>query len=438
MYRQRKASATGYLFTLSALSRIEDKSDLVKNEIERTKESLASLEEEACELLGRELNTRLFSQTAARFSKVIQKIQVLQKNLATVCALMREIIEGIDEDDLDNSVIYEAKAVLRRLDDMVATTQNFVLWDEHPESVFWLSAKRLPPSMAKNLASHSDANPMYYEFNETPLDIAPLMNRGVFEPMKSIVCTSATISINRNFDFWKKRVGINFVEKERVKSGEFESPFPYKENMFLAVPSDIPFPDNENFQDCIEDSIIRMINAAGGKTLVLFTAYDSLRHACDTARTALRSSGITVLKQGDDDRFRLLSQFKDDTASCLFATDSFWEGVDVPGPSLSLVIIVKMPFGVPSDPVFAARSEEISKRGGFPFMELSVPQAVIKFRQGFGRLIRRGDDRGAVVVLDRRIIEKSYGRMFMSSVPETEVLYRPLTEILSRIKENCG
>lgn len=438
LYRQRKASATGFVFTLSALSRIEDKSDLVKNEIERTKESLASLEEEACELLGRELNTRLFSQTAARFSKVIQKIQVLQKNLATVCALMREIIEGIDEDDLDNSVIYEAKAVLRRLDDMVATTQNFVLWDEHPESVFWLSAKRLPPSMAKNLASHSDANPMYYEFNETPLDIAPLMNRGVFEPMKSIVCTSATISINRNFDFWKKRVGINFVEKERVKSGEFESPFPYKENMFLAVPSDIPFPDNEKFQDCIEDSIIRMINAAGGKTLVLFTAYDSLRHACDTARTALRSSGITVLKQGDDDRFRLLSQFKDDTASCLFATDSFWEGVDVPGSSLSLVIIVKMPFGVPSDPVFAARSEEISKRGGFPFMELSVPQAVIKFRQGFGRLIRRGDDRGAVVVLDRRIIEKSYGRMFMSSVPETEVLYRPLTEILSRIKENCG
>ena len=144
-----------------------------------------------------------------------------------------------------------------------------------------------------------------------------------------------------------------------------------------------------------------------------------------------------MLKQGEDDRFRLLSQFKEDVSSVLFATDSFWEGVDVPGESLSLVIIVKLPFGVPSDPVFAARSEEIAKRGGFPFMELSVPEAVIKFRQGFGRLIRRGDDRGAVVALDRRIIEKSYGRMFTESVPKTEVVYRPMNEILDKIEDFC-
>ena len=432
LYRQRKASATGYLFTLSALSRIEDKSDVVKVEIEEIKSSIVALEEEAASVLGREFNLRLFQGSAHRFTGIIQKIKKVQQHIATVCGLMREIIEGIDEDDLDSSVIYEAKAVLRRMDDMVATAQNFVSWEEHPESVFWVQASRLPPSMAKN----SD-NPLYFVFNETPLDIAPMMNKGVFEPMKTIVCTSATISISKSFDFWKKRVGINFVEKDRVNSGEFASPFPYKENMVLAVPSDAPFPDNENFQSYIEDSIVRMIEAAGGKTLVLFTAYDSLRHACDTARTRLRSSGITVLKQGDDDRFRLLSQFKEDTASCLFATDSFWEGVDVPGQALSLVIIVKLPFGVPSDPVFAARSEEIAKRGGFPFMELSVPDAVIKFRQGFGRLIRRGDDRGAVVVLDRRIIEKSYGRMFTSSVPETEVVYRPLAEILPRIKEYC-
>ncbi|WP_407425261.1 helicase C-terminal domain-containing protein [Treponema sp.] len=431
IYRQRKSSSTGYVFTLSALSKIEDKSDLVKNEIERTKESLSKLEEEAAFVLGKEFNTRLFEGSAPRFTSLIQKIVALQKNLATVTGIMREIIEGIDEDNLDESVIYESKAVLRRLDTMVETAQNFVSWEEHSESVFWMAAKKLPPSIAKNFDS-----PFYYEFNETPLDIAPLMNKGVFEPMKTIVCTSATISINKTFDFWKKRVGINFVEKERVKQGEFISPFPYEKNMFFAVPSDAPFPDSENFQDYIEDSIVSMILAAGGKTLVLFTSYDSLRHACDTARTRLRSSGITVLKQGDDDRFRLLSQFKDDVSSCLFATDSFWEGVDVPGNSLSLVIIVKMPFGVPSDPVFAARSEQISKKGGFPFMELSVPQAVIKFRQGFGRLIRRGDDTGAVVALDRRIIEKSYGKVFTQSVPKCEIVYKPLIEILNKIKNN--
>ena len=435
LYRQRRASSTGYVFTLSALSRIEDKSDLVKNEIEAAKNAIAQLEGETENILGREFSIRLFTGTAPRFTEVIKKILVLQKSLATICGLMREIIEGIDEDDLDNSVIYEAKAVLRRLDDMVVVCQNFYSWEEHPENVFWIQAKRLPPILAKNAASQGGSNPFYYEYIATPLDIAPMMNKGVYEPMKTVVCTSATISISKSFDFWKKRVGISFVEKERVKSGEFESPFPYKQNMFFAVPSDAPFPDNENFQGFVEDSIVRMIEAAGGKTLVLFTSYDSLRHACDTARTRLRSAGITVLKQGDDDRFRLLSQFKDDISSVLFATDSFWEGVDVPGESLSLVIIVKLPFGVPSDPVFAARSEQITKKGGFPFMELSVPDAVIKFRQGFGRLIRRGDDRGAVVALDRRIIEKSYGRMFTQSVPECEILYRPLKSIIERIEE---
>ncbi|MBP3773400.1 MAG: DEAD/DEAH box helicase family protein [Treponema sp.] len=432
LYRQRKASSTGYIFTLSALSNIEDKSDLVKSEIERAKESIANLEESAAELLAREFNIRLFSGSAQRFTELIRKITVLQKNIAAVCGITREIIDGISEDDLDDSVIYEAKAVLRRLDSMVETAQNFVSWEEHPENVFWVAAKRLPPAMAKNFD-----NPFYYEFNETPLDIASLMNKGVYEPMKSIVCTSATLSISRTFDFWKKRVGINFIEKERVKSGEFLSPFPYEKNMVFAVPSDAPFPDSENFQAFVENALVQMIEAAGGKTLVLFTAYDSLRHACDTVRTRLRSSGITVLKQGDDDRFRLLSQFKDEVTSCLFATDSFWEGVDVPGESLSLVIIVKMPFGVPSDPVFAARSEEISKKGGFPFMELSVPQAVIKFRQGFGRLIRRGDDRGVVVALDRRIIEKSYGRMFTQSIPETPFVYKPLSEVISEVRKYC-
>ena len=432
LYRQRKASATGFLFTLSALSHIEDKSDLVKNEIEKTKDAILRLEEEAASVLGKEFTLRLFQGTAARFSGMIQRIRILQERIATVSGLMREIIEGINEDDLDNSVIYEAKAVLRRLDDMVSVAGNFVSWDEHPESVFWVQASRLPPVMAKN-----SENPMYFVFNETPLDISPLMNKGVFEPMKTVSCTSATISISKNFDFWKKRVGINFVEKNRVKSGEFLSPFPYKENMILAVPSDSPFPNDENFQSFIEDAIVRLVENIGGKTLVLFTAYDSLRHACDTARTRLRSSGITVLRQGEDDRFRLLSQFKDDEASVLFATDSFWEGVDVPGKSLSQVIIVKLPFGVPTDPVFAARSEQIEKKDGFPFMELSVPEAVIKFRQGFGRLIRRGDDRGAVVVFDRRIIEKSYGRMFTESVPETKIVYRPLIEILQEVRPYC-
>jgi ATP-dependent DNA helicase DinG len=119
----------------------------------------------------------------------------------------------------------------------------------------------------------------------------------------------------------------------------------------------------------------------------------------------------------------------------LFATDSFWEGVDIPGESLSQVVIVKLPFAVPNDPVFAARSEAVEKRGGSSFMELSVPQAVVKFRQGFGRLMRRTDDRGCIVVLDRRIVEKRYGKQFTESVPQSRRMYNPLSDILAAVTD---
>jgi ATP-dependent DNA helicase DinG len=139
------------------------------------------------------------------------------------------------------------------------------------------------------------------------------------------------------------------------------------------------------------------------------------------------------MKQGDDDSSRLLEAFREEKESVLFATDSFWQGVDIPGEALSQVIIVKLPFTVPNDPVFVARSEAIEKRGGSSFMELSVPEAVIKFRQGIGRLIRRSDDKGVVVVLDRRIYEKRYGSIFIASMPECKKMYSPMSEIINKI-----
>ncbi len=168
---------------------------------------------------------------------------------------------------------------------------------------------------------------------------------------------------------------------------------------------------------------------------MLFTSYESLKYAYSASHAILLEKGIHLFKQGDDDRFRLLEKFKEDTTSVLFATDSFWEGVDVPGSSLSQVIIVKLPFAVPNDPVFAARSEAIEKKGGLSFMQLSVPQAVIKFRQGFGRLIRRGDDKGVIVVLDRRIVENRYGKMFTTSVPMTRRMNNSLSYILDAIEK---
>ena len=204
--------------------------------------------------------------------------------------------------------------------------------------------------------------------------------------------------------------------------------------MFFAVPKDAPFPDSSSYQAFVEQAVVRLIKAASGRTLVLFTSFDSLIHACRYARSMLRNSGITIMKQGEDDRFRLLDNFKKDVNSVLFATDSFRQGIDVPGQSLSQVIIAKLPFSVPNDPVFTARSEQIELRGGSSFMDLSVPDAIIKYRQAVGRLIRRSDDRGSVVVLDRRIIEKSYGRLFLASMPEVNVRYEPLEDLSQNIQ----
>ena len=156
-----------------------------------------------------------------------------------------------------------------------------------------------------------------------------------------------------------------------------------------------------------------------GSALILFTSYEMLKTVYQEILPTLTQNNITVYKQGDDDRHRLLESFKGAPGSVLFATSSFWEGIDVPGEALRLVIICRLPFQVPSDPVIKARMDAVEKRGGNPFMELSLPEAVIRFKQGFGRLMRRHSDRGAVIVLDSRIVHKFYGRFFLESLPET-------------------
>ena len=231
------------------------------------------------------------------------------------------------------------------------------------------------------------------------------------------------------------RTGLGFAEPERILSGEFDSPFPYNKNMLFAVPQDAPLPDDPTFQQWVENALVKLIKASEGRTLVLFTSYESLRSSFNSVQRSLLHEDMTLYRQGTDDNARLLENFKNDVTSVLFATDSFWQGVDVPGESLSQVIIVKLPFTVPNDPVFTARSEAIEKQGRSSFMDLSVPEAVIKYRQGVGRLIRKSSDRGVVVVLDRRIYEKRYGSIFLANMPECKKMYEPLKEICERVSE---
>lgn len=432
LYRNKTGSSaiSGLLFTITALSLGQDTTQEVILCIEEIKKNLDNLEDTTLSILDYQFTLRLSNKTSHMFLSLFNALNNLAASIGTCCGLIRNIISEIKEADLESQPVWECKTILRRLDSICAFCKSFEKWEELTDKVFFIE-KKIYSSNKKHQSSTSKA---YCRYVMAPLEINTRMNEGIFEPMNSVVCTSATLRTGNSFSFWLNRTGASFVDEERLLIGEYESPFPYDKNMLLAVPTDIPLPDKNEYSSFVEQAILKLILSSGGKTLVLFTSYEALKSACDYIRNQVKGMGINILRQGDDDRFRLLESFKNDTQSVLFATDSFWEGVDVPGEALSQVIITKLPFSVPTDPIFAARSESIEKRGGSPFMELSIPDAVIKFRQGVGRLIRRSVDRGVVVVLDKRIIEKTYGKVFFNSIPETKRLFEPLDTICSSVE----
>ncbi len=429
LHRTFRNSVAGLVAQLSVVSNFENLMEKVVIAVGDVKENLVLLDDAARLCMENEFTARIDGQSCALYAPVFEAAEVLKKAIATLTGILRQALDLVDEDDKEIPCVFETKSVTRRLEDVSVLLKNFCEWNEFEDKVFWMQRVRIPPKRQGDEALE------FVQFTQTPLDIAPLMNEGVFEPMGSVVCVSATLRTGTNFGYWMRRTGLSFVGEERLVQGVFESPFPYRKNVLFAVPGDAPFPDSKSFQSYVEETVLKLVRACGGRTLVLFTSHESLRSTFRGTAAGISGMGFRLYKQGDDDRFRLLEKFRDDRESVLYATDSFWEGVDVPGDSLSQVIIIKLPFAVPNDPVFAARSESVEKRGGSSFMELSVPQAVIKFRQGFGRLMRRSDDRGAIIVLDRRIVEKQYGKTFTSCVPMTRRMYNPLSDIVKAVED---
>ena len=431
LFRTYRGSTSGFLVQM-AVAAENDFLDKVLECVNKIKNAVICLDNAGIECAGNEYTVRINGENAAGFERIFNCFDDLKKSIGDFTAMVRESIDNLSDDDKELPSVWESRNILRRLDTVVDFCSKYTVWNEHENIVFWFQKKIIPPKKA------GDENIVFAQFNQTPLDIAPLMNSGVFEPMSTVVCTSATLKIGSTFSYWMRRTGISFCEEDKVLQGSFESPFPYEKNVIFAVPNDAPFPDSREYQLYVENIIPQLVFAAKGRTLVLFTSHDSLRSAYNSSGLRIMEAGFTVMKQGDDDRFRLLERFKQDRESVLFATESFWEGVDVPGDSLSQVVIVKLPFSVPTDPVFAARSELVEKQGKSSFMELSVPQAVIKFKQGFGRLVRRSDDKGVIVVLDRRIVEKPYGKIFTSSVPKTRRMYNPVSYITDSVEKLLG
>lgn len=267
-----------------------------------------------------------------------------------------------------------------------------------------------------------------------PLEVAESLSEWVYANLKTVIMTSATLSVQQRFDYLFTRIGLDLVTDRNFEAVALNSPFDFKTQALLCLPSDIVPPDHPAFMDEAADHVREILAITRGHAFVLFTSFYALDYTFKRLEEDLRRMGIAALKQGAATRTQLLDRFRDDISSVLFATDSFWEGVDVAGDALQCVILHKLPFRVPTEPILEARAEAIDSQGGNSFMAYTVPQAVIKFRQGFGRLIRRASDRGAILVLDRRIVTKYYGKVFLNSLPGVRVVKGPRAGVYAALK----
>jgi len=254
-----------------------------------------------------------------------------------------------------------------------------------------------------------------------PVDVAPYLKDTLFTDNRSVILTSATLSIGQDLHPFQKKIGAETERAELV-----ESPFDYESNTRIYVASDVPHPTLENSNLSIEaiiDYLWFCIGKINGGSMALFTSYSDLRKASDALEDRITRSGREFFFQGNGlSRSEVANRFRESGNGVLFGTDSFWTGVDVPGSALSQVIITKLPFDVPTHPIKEAKSERIKELGGNPFAELTLPDALIKFRQGIGRLIRKKDDKGIITILDSRILSKSYGKRFLQTLPKRKFI----------------
>jgi ATP-dependent DNA helicase DinG len=252
--------------------------------------------------------------------------------------------------------------------------------------------------------------------------------------MKTVILTSATLTINHRFDYFRDRLGLNEVQ-HRLQDLGVPSSFRYREQVLLAIPNDVPLPGDSTFDETLAAMLQELMTLIQGRTLVLFTSYTSLERVFHGIHEALEEAGIETLAQRiSGSRHYIAERFRQNTASVLFGTKSFWEGIDVPGEALQCVVIVKLPFAVPDDPIVQARCEYLDAQGHDSRLAYYEPLAIVQFKQGFGRLIRTATDHGAVIVFDRRLLTRSYGRRFLDSVPGYTFLNAPWYEVLARTR----
>jgi len=352
--------------------------------------------------------------------------------MSEVVPRMRSLIDGIrrygqsltslevDLNRLENEKLNEKTKSLRldiqaigqRLQKITVVLEDFLSTEQCSSAVRWIEKRQMKSLININLV-------------DADLDVSGILSEHLFKAFSTVVLCSATLTTNRRFDFIRSRLGMTeqHLQSRPVIERIYDSPFNYSDHALLVVPTDMPSPTDPSFTKAASEEIWRAIQASHGNAFILFTSFNMLK-ACHMELSArLNAGNYPAFLQGEDQRQRLLQQFKSTPRAVLFGTDSFWEGVDVVGDALRCVIIVKLPFKVPSEPIIQARTEAIIAAGGNPFLDYTVPHAVVKLKQGVGRLIRNRYDRGCIVILDARLLNKGYGKLFLDSLPNCGRLF---------------
>lgn len=333
----------------------------------------------------------------------------LRRFLGSVSGVIKKIEESEDLKSRLEGLVADIQGVYHRLTLSLETLLEFAFSPLEQEEVRWIDASGVCV--------------------RARLDIAFLLSSALFEKMATTVLCSATLSTQNDFKFIHSTLGI----KEGVGK-IYASPFDYEKNAVLLVPLDMPHPDTAPFLEHAARHIEQTIDTCQGNAFVLFTSYTTLKQVKERLEGVFYRKGYPLLCQGDQSAMVLLNRFKKEKGAVLFGTDSFWEGVDVVGDALRCVVIVKLPFLVPSDPFFQAKSEKLQLEGKSPFFDYSLPQATMKFKQGFGRLIRSKNDRGCVVCLDARLATKGYGKMFLKTLPPCGRVFEKGVEIQEKLR----